>query len=626
MLFRKDINGLRAVAILAVLLFHFQPNLIQGGFVGVDVFFVISGFLMTSIIFRGLENNDFSILKFYIARANRIIPALAVLCFVLIVFGYLALNELDMRALTKHIASSLGFLSNLVYWNESGYFDAASKEKWLLHTWSLSVEWQFYIVYPLILVILSKFLSLKSLKLTVLFGFVAGLFVSIFLTYRSPSLAYYFFPARAWEMMLGGLAYLYPVNISETKRKFSEYAGLILILLSCFLLSEKQLWPGYLALLPTIGAYLIIQAQKNDGLIASSNILQFLGRSSYSIYLWHWPFVVAIYHFSLASFYVYLGIVASIICGYLSYRFIESFKFNREFPSLISYLGCKPIWMVCILGVMSSAMFINYTRLLHQIPDEYYQMASYETGYCFGSGGPGKSDQKFLNCYLGNKDKSTDILLYGDSFAGHYEPMIDEAGKKLDLSIQSVTTNSCYPSLTKNFHHDQYHVGYQQCMLDRAYVRENISKFKYIFVSTRWDEFLEGFQNTADEVDDWIDFAISKGVTVVYLPNPDVYQKNVSNEYISSLMGHYDLPKDMKLNDTSVNYTRSIEQHLKQKYANNDHFVYIDREKLFTGNTFEYKGENVAYYSDDGHLSTFASKNLADKFIATGVFQSVMKK
>lgn len=134
-----------------------------GGFAGVDVFFVISGFLMTGVIFKGFEQKNFSILKFYISRANRIIPALAVLCLTLVLLGWLILTPLDYRVLGKHVVSSMTFLSNIVYLRESGYFDTASNEKWLLHTWSLSVEWQFYIIYPLILVVVKRLISLKNI-------------------------------------------------------------------------------------------------------------------------------------------------------------------------------------------------------------------------------------------------------------------------------------------------------------------------------------------------------------------------------------------------------------------------------------------------------------------------------
>ena len=142
--FRYDINGLRAIAIIAVILFHFNPAWVPGGFSGVDVFFVISGFLMTGIIFRGLENNNFSLFEYYASRANRIIPALAVLCMILLVFGWFYLIPSDYKALGKHVERSMLFISNFAYLKETGYFDSSSYEKWLLHTWSLSVEWQFY--------------------------------------------------------------------------------------------------------------------------------------------------------------------------------------------------------------------------------------------------------------------------------------------------------------------------------------------------------------------------------------------------------------------------------------------------------------------------------------------------
>lgn len=136
MKFRYDINGLRAIAVIAVVLYHFNPTLLPGGFVGVDVFFVISGFLMTGIIFSGLENNNLDLYKFYQARANRIVPPLTILCLFLLAFTFLQLSPLDYITIGKHISSSLLFFSNMIYWRESGYFDVSSYDKWLIHTWS----------------------------------------------------------------------------------------------------------------------------------------------------------------------------------------------------------------------------------------------------------------------------------------------------------------------------------------------------------------------------------------------------------------------------------------------------------------------------------------------------------
>lgn len=334
-----------------------------GGFAGVDVFFVISGFLMTGIIFRGMEQDNFSVLNFYVARANRIIPALALLCLALLFFGWFYLTPLEYKALGKHAASSVGFLSNFVYWREAGYFDAASHEKWLLHTWSLSVEWQFYIIYPLVLIALRKFLPIKTLKLLLIIGTVLGFIFSVVATYKSPNAAYYLLPTRAWEMMIGGVAYLYPFTLQENRKKLVEWIGLILVIASYFLISAENLWPGYLAIFPVLGSFLIIQAQRNDSIITGNIIFQKIGTWSYSIYLWHWPFVVAIYTFALPNYYIYISMVLSVLLGFLSYKYIEKINFQRKFPTLLSYLRCKPIYIAGIIGVMGSTLFIKYEEL-----------------------------------------------------------------------------------------------------------------------------------------------------------------------------------------------------------------------------------------------------------------------
>lgn len=359
MQFRKDITGLRAIAVIAVVLFHFNENWVPGGFAGVDVFFVISGFLMTGIIFRGIEKDNFSIVRFYIARANRIIPALAALCFILLIFGWFYLTPLDYRTLGKHVGSSIGFLSNIIYWKEEGYFDAASHEKWLLHTWSLSVEWQFYIIYPLVLVTLRQFVNLNFIKRFVLIGSIAGFVFCLIATYKWPNPAYYLLSSRAWEMMLGGVVYLYPLKLSERRKKIFEIVGVGLIFSSYIFISKENLWPGYLALLPVSGACLLIYAQRNNSVLTSNIAFQLLGKWSYSIYLWHWPFVVIIYYFSLSNIYIYIGIVLSVFFGFLSNRYIERKSFLNDFEKIIQYLKFQPMYMVIIVGFISSYVYLN---------------------------------------------------------------------------------------------------------------------------------------------------------------------------------------------------------------------------------------------------------------------------
>lgn len=353
--FRKDINGLRAIAVVAVLLFHLEPAWLPGGFAGVDVFFVISGYLMTGIIFSGLQQQQFSLLKFYIARANRIIPALAVLCLVLLAWGYFYLTPWEYRSLGKHAASSAGFVSNLIYWLESGYFDAASKQKWLLHTWSLSVEWQFYLLYPLLLLILARLMPLRWLKWLIVISTAAAFAYSVFAARHSPSAAYFLLPARAWEMLMGGIAFLFPWQLAVKYKVWLERLGFSAILCSYALYSEHSPWPGMLALLPVGGVFLIIQAQREQSLLSQNSLLQQLGSSSYSLYLWHWPVVVFGAYYNL-PYWPLFGLLLSLLLGALSYRYIETLSFPkvsrlRDLPKVV------PLYLALLAIGSASLMF-----------------------------------------------------------------------------------------------------------------------------------------------------------------------------------------------------------------------------------------------------------------------------
>lgn len=410
MQFRKDISGLRAIAVIAVVLFHFNASWVPGGFAGVDVFFVISGYLMTGIIFRGLEQKNFSILNFYTARANRIIPALAALCLALLVFGWFYLTPLDYKALGHHAASSIGFLSNITYWKEAGYFDASSHEKWLLHTWSLSVEWQFYIIYPLVLVMMNKYMSLEIIKKAILVSTLAGFIFCIIATYNWPESAYYLLSARAWEMLIGGVAYLYPMTLKEGKKRPLEWLGFSFIIGSYFFISKDTPWPGYLALFPVLGAFLILQAQRNDSLITSNAISQKIGAWSYSIYLWHWPLVVAIYYFSLSESYVYLGLSLSLLLGFLSNKYIERIKFQKSFESFKSLLKSKPVLVAIFIAIIGAGTDVSNGFEKHY-PDNLVAASNEAKNKNIHCKGKNK-----YPCFIGNKDDIKAIIV-GDSHA-----------------------------------------------------------------------------------------------------------------------------------------------------------------------------------------------------------------
>ncbi|MFI3245032.1 MAG: acyltransferase family protein [Ferrimonas sp.] len=324
MQFRADLNGLRAIAVIAVVLFHFHAPWLPGGFAGVDVFFVISGFLMTGIILPALAQQRFSLWRFYQARVRRIVPALAVLCLALLLFGWFFTLDLEFQQMGKHVTSSVGFVSNVVYWQEAGYFDAGAHEKWLLHTWSLSAEWQFYLIYPCVLWGLAQLLPIGWIRWLLLATAVLGYGFSVYATERWPDPAYYLLPTRAWEMMLGGIAFCFPWSLNTVWQRFIEGLGLACIGLSYWFFSETTPWPGSWAALPVVGTFLVIQAHRQRSWLTNNPVCQKLGLWSYSIYLWHWPCVVFLYSYlpvTLPNTLLLMGL--SIIAGMASYYWVE---------------------------------------------------------------------------------------------------------------------------------------------------------------------------------------------------------------------------------------------------------------------------------------------------------------
>jgi peptidoglycan/LPS O-acetylase OafA/YrhL len=447
MKFIKDINGLRALAVVAVVLFHFDASLLPGGFAGVDVFFVISGFLMTSIIVTSIEKNNFSVIGFYRARGRRIVPALAVLCLSLLVFSWFFLPPIDYNLLAKHSLSSISFLSNMFFWQEAGYFDAASHEKWLLHTWSLSVEWQFYVIYPLVILACVKFFGHKSLRWIILLGTLLGFGLSVYASVKWPSLAFYSLPTRAWEMMLGGLAFLFPWHLSSKLKRGVEYSGLALILVSYFTFTGNDVWPGHLALLPTLGAYLVIVAATEKSFITGNFIAQWFGKISYSLYLWHWPVVVAIGYFSFNSNHsIWLGIACCLTLACISFYFIEknNFKVGQGVSKKITHLFIYRGTFV-LAALLATAIFIEegvYSRGQDQALYQDALLAQNDWDY------PAANftiEQTNIRRITSKSDQKT--LFLGDSLVEQYYPRMHELITN-DPSLNDtwfLTHGGCFP-------------------------------------------------------------------------------------------------------------------------------------------------------------------------------------
>jgi len=371
--FRKDINGLRAIAVLSVVLYHFGVPGFSGGFVGVDIFFVISGYLMTKIIMTKVEQDSFSLISFYIDRGRRIIPALAFLCFVLLIFGWFYLISYDYRQLGMHVASSMSFLSNFIYWVQAGYFDTASHEKWLLHTWSLSVEWQFYILYPIIIIALHKIITVKSMKIILILLTIVSLTSSIIITSTNTSAAFYLLPTRAWEMLVGGVVFLYPLNSSDKQKVHLERFGLLLITFSIIYFSPAFKWPGYFALIPTLGTVLVIVSARNNSIITNNPISEWFGKTSYSIYLWHWPIVVLFSYESLLDSAVWIatGILSSFLLGFISYKYIET-KFKKTIYDSIDINSLIKLTVVTLLIGLASSLLYKFEGVNHKLRTKSY--------------------------------------------------------------------------------------------------------------------------------------------------------------------------------------------------------------------------------------------------------------
>lgn len=332
--YRPDIDGLRAIAILSVVGFHAFPDWVRGGFVGVDIFFVISGYLISTIIFGNLERGSFSYAEFYARRVKRIFPALILVIVSCLAIGWQVMDAAEFGQLGKHVASGAGFVSNFAFWSESGYFDADEKTKPLLHLWSLGIEEQFYIVWPLLLGLVWK-RKWNFLVITLLVA-VASFAANIFSVSENPVSAFYSPLSRFWELMAGGiLAYITlhkPHYISYRKpaiRDWQSVVGLALIALGIAMVTANSRFPGWWALLPTIGAFLIISAGSGAWLnrhVLASRPFVWIGLISYPLYLWHWPLLVfaRIINGHATSYGIRIAaVIASIVLAWLTYRLIE---------------------------------------------------------------------------------------------------------------------------------------------------------------------------------------------------------------------------------------------------------------------------------------------------------------
>lgn len=354
--FRTDLNGLRAVAVLTVLLFHFKVGPFGGGFIGVDVFFVISGFLMTQIIAGGLATGRFSLPRFYLNRLARIAPALLAVGAACLLVAYLSTSPKQFAAIARETLSAMTFRVNYLYAGDTSYFAPSATQRWLLHCWSLAVEFQFYILFPLLLMGAHK-ASRRAGPLALLVAIMAlSAPWSYWQTATSPVEAFYLLPARAWEFALGGLVLFLPAPAPRARNTLAM-AGLTIIFATALFYTERLAYPSLWAALPVSGAALVLFAQ-SDVVALSNRVAQYLGTVSYSLYLWHWPLLTIAHYFGYGQSAAHTAVLVllTFILAHCSNRLIEA-PF-RDALRRLTWRRTAPLGFAT-LAVIGACLYIN---------------------------------------------------------------------------------------------------------------------------------------------------------------------------------------------------------------------------------------------------------------------------
>jgi peptidoglycan/LPS O-acetylase OafA/YrhL len=462
--YREDIDGLRALAVLSVIGFHFEAPRVFGGFVGVDIFFVISGFLITGIIQAEMREGIFSFARFYERRVRRLLPALYAMIALTAIptFHYLLTSE--RLEFFRSAAAAVTFTSNFFFWLQTGYFDHAAVEKPLLHTWSLAVEEQFYLALPPLLWAAVRLSNGKRSALPIALAVIGGasLVLSIWLIATGASEnAFFMSPPRAWEFLIGGAIAIegFPVLRNLVLQHIVRGIAVVMILIPVFTYQQGPEFPGIRALLPCAGAALFIWC--GAGIpnqvrhpLSFLSMLRFCGQISYSLYLWHWP-LFTFARFSKASLTLDLVdktllFALTVAISYLSWRFVEQpFRDRRLAPTRSAAFGAAALATLVLLagsagGIVLSEAPSQNDRVAAKFDayNSYDYKPLYRFGRCFSPTG-GTFDDACLKLTAGK----TNILLWGDSLAAHYFYGLSKTADARSLAILQATQPACMPTL-----------------------------------------------------------------------------------------------------------------------------------------------------------------------------------
>ena len=500
--YRPDIDGLRAIAIIFVVIYHLKPQWIPGGFIGVDVFFVISGYLITSLVVRRIDDNRFSATSFYAARIRRLFPALLLVLTTSLVWAWLRLLPSDFASLGRHTAATLGFFENFLLKRESGYFDEAANFKPLAHAWSLSIEEQFYLIYPWLLIGLRDKKKLRLYMLLMLW--FISFFSSIWLVREDSSGGYLLPWSRFWELSSGSLLAFLELRQIQVKPATGLYfsaLGLVLIFFSAFMLNSTSPFPGIMALPATAGAILIIHGGKLNQInrrLLSRGYMVYVGLLSYPIYLWHWPLrTYLLFEITEAPSNIELAAVGllSVLLAHVTYTLIE-----RPIRNGLSARSRKRLLILLICGSAILAGLSSLIKSMNGLPARYPEMPPELAIENPSAPEEWRPKRCFLwpkqlpmelgsECFAGGSKRQTNpeprVLLWGDSYAAQLYPGLKEKWGK-QAEITQITAMAC-PPISNIQTADS-----SSCPEVFAFALDHAIKHRYdlVILAAQWDRIL----------------------------------------------------------------------------------------------------------------------------------------
>jgi peptidoglycan/LPS O-acetylase OafA/YrhL len=621
--YRPDIDGLRAWAVMLVVIYHAGIGCVPGGYMGVDVFFVISGYLITNIITREMEQGHFSLLRFYERRIRRIIPALVVMTISILVLGTIWILPVSFERISGSALAAMLFLANFHFWKSaSNYFAPASETDPFLHTWSLAVEEQFYLLFPVLFVLLFQ-LGRRRTVVNVMGLLLVASFVLTLTSYAFAPTATFFFPIfRAWEFLVGALLAMGVVPTTE-KRIFAgagTLTGLSLLVFAAIYFDSTIQFPGWVTLLPVIGSALIIHFGGQSGMVGrvtlSAEPVRRIGRISYSLYLWHWPVFVLAEHYildhPLGALEVSYCIALSFVLAYLSYRFVEQPFRHGSWFQRSSHLFITVIPMALVAVVSAFVIFFN-EGLRQRYPDFANFSISSQTevdkriekialSNCFEEAISGR---RISACYLGPRGEGN-AMIWGDSFALHYLTALTEyafttpSGKNRGLI--SFASPQCPPIIG----YDPVNLPSCKDINDRALEIMHEMNVDTVVLSANWFNYaLVNRVNFAD-VRDTVAALKAKGLTVVLIGQSPIFNFSAPEEALFSqmLQGVTRSSFGASINRVPTNFNQRL-----QMSANPDMFFdptlsFCDKDECQI-----YEGGNYLF-RDYGHLTLQGSRRV----------------